>query len=439
VLDALPLRRRKARAAAKEKAMEKFTNARIYRQHDEVSEILVDRGIIKLVGKGLPKADEEIDLHGRLVVPPYVDAHLHLDYVYTGRNDGAGNSTGTLFEGIARWHDVKKSQTREDARERAVRGIREEVSRGVQFIRTHIDVDDPKLTGLKAMLEIREQLRDNVTIQIVAFPQEGMYAYKGGDAMVEEALTMGADCVGGIPHFEWAREIGEKSIHRTVELAVKYDKLIDVHCDETDDVMSRFVELLNALVMAEGIGARAAASHTCSFGSADNAYAFRMMDLFRKSGLNFIALPTENAYLQGRQDTYPKRRGLTRVKELWESGINVCFGQDSINDPWYPVGNGNLMNILDNGIHLAQTMSFEELDRCLDLITYNGARTLNVEEQYGIEEGKPANFLVLNADTPFEAVRQRADVLASIRNGEYLFKRPEPSYEVELDVFRKTG
>ncbi|CAB5589724.1 TPA: cytosine deaminase [Citrobacter freundii] len=417
--------------------MKKFINANIYRNED-ATEILVEKGVITQIGKNLPMAEEEIDLKGRLVVPPYVDAHLHLDYVYTGRNDGATNDTGTLFEGIARWHDVKKHQTYEDAKERALRGIQEEVSKGVQFIRTHIDVDDPKLTGLKAMLEIREELKDNVTIQIVAFPQEGMYAYKGGDEMVEEALKMGADCVGSIPHFEWAREIGEKSIHKTVELAVKYDKLIDVHCDETDDVMSRFVELLNALAMAEGIGPRTAASHTCSFGSADNAYAFRMMGLFQKSGLNFIALPTENAYLQGRQDTYPKRRGLTRVKEFWESGINVCFGQDSINDPWYPAGNGNLMNILDNGIHLAQTMSFDQLDTCLDLITFNGAKTLNIEDQYGIEAGKPANFLVLDATTPFEAVRQRADVLASIRNGNYLFKKPEPSYEVELDLFRQT-
>ncbi|MEO7006258.1 MAG: cytosine deaminase [Terrimesophilobacter sp.] len=418
--------------------MKKFTNARIYRQHDEASEILVDEGIIKQIGTSLATADEEIDLGGRLVVPPYVDAHLHLDYVYTAGNEGAANTSGTLFEGIARWHDVKKTQTLADARERALKGIQEEVSHGVQFIRTHIDVDDPQLTGLKAMLEIREQLKDNVTIQIVAFPQEGMYAYKGGDEMIEEALKMGADCVGGIPHFEWAREIGEKSVRRTVELAEKYDRLIDVHCDETDDVMSRFVELLNALVMMDGIGTRTTASHTCSFGSADDAYAFRMMGLFQKSGMNFIANPTENAYLQGRQDTYPKRRGLTRVKEMWESGINVCFGQDSINDPWYPVGNGNMMNILDNGIHLAHTMSFDELERCLDLITYNGAKSLNVEDQYGIEAGKPANFLVLDADTPFEAVRQRADVLASIRHGEYLFKRPEPSYEVEVDLFRKT-
>jgi cytosine deaminase len=177
----------------KERAMKKFTNARIYRQHDADSEMLVDRGVIKQIGKDLPKADEEIDLRGRLVVPPYVDPHLHLDYVYTGGSEGATNTSGTLFEGIARWHDVKKTQTLEDARERALKGIQEEVSKGVQFIRTHIDVDDPKLTGLKVMLEIREQLKDNVTIQIVAFPQEGMYAYKGGDEMIEEALKMGAD------------------------------------------------------------------------------------------------------------------------------------------------------------------------------------------------------------------------------------------------------
>ncbi len=417
--------------------MKKFINANIYRNSD-ANEILVENGVITATGNNLPAADEVIDLKGRLLVPPYVDAHLHLDYVYTGGQAGAKNDTGTLFEGIARWHDIKDKQTFEDAKARALKGIEEEVSKGVQFIRTHIDVCDPKLTGLKAMLEIREQLKDNVTIQIVAFPQEGMYAYQGGDELVEEALKMGADCVGSIPHFEWAREIGEKSIHRTVELAVKYDKLIDVHCDETDDVMSRFVELLNALAMIEGIGSRTAASHTCSFGSADNAYAFRMMGLFQKSGLNFIALPTENAYLQGRQDSYPKRRGMTRVKEFWESGINVCFGQDSINDPWYPAGNGNLMNILDNGIHMAQTMSLPQLDTCLDLITFNGAKTLNVEDQYGIEVGKPANFLVLDAHSPFEAVRQRADVLASIRNGEYLFKKPEPSYEIELDLFRKT-
>ena len=188
---------------------------------------------------------------------------------------------------------------------------------------------------------------------------------------------MGADCVGGIPHFEYCREFGEKSIHKVVELAVKYDKLIDVHCDESDDPMSRFVELLTALSIVEGIGPKTTASH----------------------------------------------------KELYENGINVCFAQDSIQDPWYPAGNGNLMNVLDNGIHIAQMMSFEEMDNCLDLITVNGAKTMNISDIYGIEAGKPANFIVVDARSEFEAVCERADVVASVRNGEYLFKKAPVAFE----------
>lgn len=411
----------------------KFFNAKIYR-NDSATELLVEDGNITQVGSNLPAADEEIDLGGKLVLPPYVDPHLHLDYVYTGRNDGGKIKSGTLFEGIARWHEIKKSQSKEDARERALAAIREEVSQGVQFIRTHIDVTDPKLLGLEVLLELREELKDLVTIQIVSFPQEGMYAYQGGAELVEEGLKMGADCVGGIPHFEWAREIGERSVHKTVELAVKYDKMIDVHCDETDDIMARFLELLNALVMIEGIGSKTAASHTCSFGSADDAYAFRMMGLIKASGINFISCPTENGYLQGRQDTYPKRRGLTRVKEFLEEGVNVCFAQDSINDPWYPLGNGNMMNILDNGIHLTQVASYEELETAFDLITYNGAKTMMVEDQYGLEAGKPANFIVLEESSVFEAIRKRVGVLASVRNGNFLFRRREPDFEIPLGI-----
>ncbi|NKI27990.1 amidohydrolase family protein [Arenibacter sp. 6A1] len=409
----------------------KFFNAKFYR-NDAATEMVVEDGKIIQIGTNLPKCEEEIDLNGKLVLPPYVDPHLHLDYVYTGRNDGGKINSGTLFEGIARWHNIKKSQTKEDAKERALTAIQEEVSQGVQFIRTHIDVTDPKLLGMEVMLELREELKDLVTIQIVSFPQEGMYAYKGGYELVEEGLKMGADCVGGIPHFEWAREIGDKSVHSIVELALKHDKMIDVHCDETDDPMSRFVELLNALVMIEGIGPKTAASHTCSFGSVDNAYAFRMMGLFKASGINFISCPTENAYLQGRQDTYPKRRGLTRVKEFLQEGINVCFAQDSINDPWYPLGNGNMMNILDNGIHLTQVASFAELETAFNLITYNGAKTMMLEDQYGLDVGKPANFIVVNEFSVFEAIRKRVEVLASVRKGEFLFRRREPEYEIPL-------
>lgn len=415
--------------------MKKFTNAVIY-GYDEANEILVDNnGVIKEIGKDLGPADEVIDLAGKLVTAPYVDPHLHLDYVYTlsemGR-EGAGS--GTLFEAIEMWPKFKENLTVESVKKLALKGIIDEVSQGVQHIRTHIDVTDPNFTALKAMLELREELKDKVEIQIVAFPQQGMYTYKGGRDLVEEALKMGADVVGGIPHYEPAREFGEKSVHDIVELALKYEKLIDVHCDETDDPHSRFVELLNALVLMEDYGEKTTASHTCSFGSADNSYAYRMIDLFKKSKMNFIACPTENAYLQGRQDTYPKRRGLTRVKEFMENGINIAFAQDSINDPWYPMGNGNMMNILDNGIHLAQIMSPEEIDKDLDLITYNGARCLNIQDRYGLDVGKDANFIVLDGDNPFDVIRNRAKVLASVRKGVYLFKQKPVEYDVKLDL-----
>ncbi|MDX1327830.1 MAG: amidohydrolase family protein [Arenibacter sp.] len=412
----------------------KFFNAKFYR-NDVASEMIVENGKILQIGTNLPKCEEEIDLHGKLVLPPYVDPHLHLDYVYTLSELGQeGAGSGTLFEAIELWPKFKETLTVESVKRLALKGIKDEVSQGVQHIRTHIDVTDPNFTALKAMLEMKEELKDTVDIQIVAFPQEGMYMYKGGRDLVEEALKMGADAVGGIPHYEPAREFGEKSVHDIVELALKYDALIDVHCDETDDPHSRFVELLNALVLMEDYGSRTTASHTCSFGSADNSYAFRMMDLFQKSKMNFISCPTENAYLQGRQDTYPKRRGLTRVKEFLDLGINVAFAQDSINDPWYPMGSGNMMNILDNGIHLAQIMSPKEVKTNFDLITYNGARCLNIQDHYGLEAGKPANFIVLNESSVYEAIRKRVDVLASVRNGEFLFRRKEVEYDIPLSL-----
>lgn len=412
----------------------KFFNAKIYR-NEAATELIVENGQITHIGTHLPKCDEEIDLNGKLVLPPYVDPHLHLDYVYTLSELGQeGAGTGTLFEAIELWPQFKKTLTVESVKRLAMKGIKDEVSQGVQHIRTHIDVTDPNFTALKAMLELKEHLKDKVDIQIVAFPQEGMYMYKGGRDLVEEALKMGADVVGGIPHYEPAREFGEKSIHDIVKLALKYDKMIDVHCDETDDPHSRFVELLNALVYMEDYGSRTTASHTCSFGSADDSYAFRMLDIFQKTKINFIACPTENAYLQGRQDSYPKRRGLTRVKEFIEYGINVAFAQDSINDPWYPMGNGNMMNILDNGIHLAQIMSSEDVKTNFDLITYNGARCLGIQDSYGLEVGKAANFIVLNETSVYEAIRRRVDVLASVRNGNFLFRKKEIEYDVSLSL-----
>lgn len=413
-----------------------FKNVRLKGKNEAV-DLYVEDGVFKEIGRNLQvKCEDSIDMGDKLAVPPYVDPHLHLDYVYTARKEGAKNDTGTLFEGIQRWSETKGDLTVEEIKGRAIKAIKEEMLQGVQFIRTHADVTDPNMTALRALLELREELKDIITIQIVSFPQEGMYAYKDGDKFVEKGLEMGADCVGGIPHYEYAREFGEKSVHKTVELALKYNKLIDVHCDETDDEQSRFLELLATLAYMEGIGQRTTASHTCAFGSYNNAYAFKLMKVLELSQINFISCPTENIYLQGRYDSYPKRRGLTRVKEINDAGMNICFAQDSIEDPWYPAGNGNLMNVLDNGIHIAQMMSFKELENALDLITVNGAKTMNLSDSYGIEVGKPANFITLNSKNSYEAVVHRVNVLDSVRNGDFLFRRAPEIIETNINILK---
>ncbi len=402
-----------------------FINAKIKGQAG-LQDIYVVDGKFDQIGVGLAaqvKADKIVDLEGKLVVPPYCDPHIHLDYVFTALNPAAANKTGSLFEGIQRWSETKGGLSIEEIKTRAKIAMKKEILAGVQHIRTHVDVTDPKLTALKAMLELRDEVKETCDLQIIAFPQEGMYAYPGGDELVEEACKMGVDLVGAIPHFEFTREDGVKSVKKAFELAVKYNKMVDIHCDETDDDQSRFIEVLASEAYRNGMGELSTASHTCAMGSYNNAYAYKLFKLLGMSKVNFISCPTENIHLQGRFDAYPKRRGLTRVKELNEAGINVCFAQDSISDPWYPVGNGNLMNVLDAGIHIAQMMSIPEIENALDLITVNGARTLHILDDYGIEAGKSANFIVLNAKGEFEAVCERVNVAMSIRRGECLFER----------------
>ncbi|PTJ79140.1 amidohydrolase family protein [Staphylococcus kloosii] len=416
--------------------MKKFINATIYGVPDATEFIIDDNGQFKAVGNNLEEVNEAIDLEGRLVLPPFVDPHVHLDYIFTGLGEGNANVSGTLFEGIQRWSDNKKELTEEVVRERALAGIRKEMNKGVQFIRTHVDITDPNLTGMKAMLKLRDELKNYVTIQLVAFPQEGFFRFEGAEQLMEKALEMGADVAGGIPHFEISYEHGVESLRRIIAMAKKYNTQIDIHCDENDDPNSRFLEVLNALVMEENYGQYTTASHTCSFGAVENSYANKMMGLFRESKINFIVCPTENMHLQGRGDNYPVRRGITRVKELLNNGNNLAFAQDSIADYFYPLGNGNMMNILDNGIHLAHYTHIDEIDKALDLITYNGANILRVNEQYGIEEGKPANFIVIDAQDAYEAVRERAEVITSVRNGEYIFKRAPRKNDIEIDLLK---
>ncbi|MDX5408946.1 MAG: cytosine deaminase [Thauera sp.] len=365
-----------------------------------------------------------LDAAGRLVIPPLVEPHIHLDAALTA-GEPRWNLSGTLFEGIERWAERKALVTSEDTKSRAHRTIRMLAAHGIQHVRTHVDVTEPGLATLKAMLEVRDEARALVDLQIVAFPQEGIESFANGRALMEQAVEMGADVVGGIPHFENTRDQGVSSLHFLMDLAERHERLVDVHCDETDDPQSRFLEVLAELTRVKGMGARVTASHTTAMGSYDNAYCFKLFRLLKQAGLSFISCPTESIHLQGRFDSYPKRRGLTRVPELDRAGLNVCFAQDSIVDPWYPLGNGNLLRILDAGLHICHMLGYEDLQRALDFVTDHGARALALGERYGLEVGRPANLVLLSAASDDEVLRTQGHALVSIRHGRPIMRRTE--------------
>nr|WP_312973722.1 cytosine deaminase [Pseudomonas sp.] len=370
----------------------------------------------------------DLDAASNLVVAPFVEPHIHLDATLTA-GEPNWNMSGTLFEGIERWAERKALVTHEDTKTRAKKTIDMLVDHGIQHVRTHVDVTDPSLAALKAMIEVREETRHLIDLQIVAFPQEGIESYAGGRTLMEQAVALGADVVGGIPHFENTRDQGVSSIKFLMDLAERTGCLVDVHCDETDDPQSRFLEVLAEEARLRGMGERVTASHTTAMGSYDNAYCSKLFRLLKMSGINFISCPTESIHLQGRFDTYPKRRGLTRVAEIDRAGMNICFGQDSIVDPWYPLGNGNILRILEAGLHICHMLGYEDLKRGLDLITDNSARTLHLGERYGLEVGRPANLLILSAPDDYEMIRTQGHALVSVRHGEVLMRRTPAQIE----------
>ncbi|MBP2072385.1 cytosine deaminase [Thermoanaerobacterium butyriciformans] len=394
-------------------------NARL-RDKEGLWQLLIDnKSIIKITKseEDLNIENEEIlDAEGQLVLPPFIEPHIHLDTALTA-GEPKWNISGTLFEGIERWSERKALLSSEDVKQRVNKVLRWQSAQGIQSVRTHVDVTDPNLTALKAILEVKEQVASWMDLQIVAFPQEGINSFHNGVDLMEESLRLGADVVGGIPHFEFTREYGVDSIRKIFKLADKYDRLIDVHCDEIDDEQSRFVEVVAAEAIAYGMGEKVTVSHTTAMHSYNNAYAYKLFRLLKMSNINFVANPLVNIHLQGRFDTYPKRRGITRVKELLESEINVCFGHDDIFDPWYPLGTGNMLQVLQMGIHVCQLMGYEQIVNSIDLITTNSAKTLHIEDKYGIEEGKPANLIILSAEDEYDAIRRQVPVRYSIRNG----------------------
>jgi cytosine/creatinine deaminase len=380
---------------------------------------MVDGKIVRIAEEIIVEDDQVLDVGGCLVLPPFVEPHIHLDTTLTA-GEPEWNISGTLFEGIQRWSERKESLTIEDVKTRSKTALKWQIAQGIQHVRTHVDVTDPELTALKALLEVKEEMAPFVDLQLVAFPQEGILSYPNGGELLEEALRMGADVVGGIPHYEFTREYGVDSLKLAFELAAKYDRLVDIHCDEIDDEQSRFVEVVAAEAYKYGMGECVTASHTTAMHSYNDAYTSKLFRLLKLSGINFVANPLVNIHLQGRFDSYPKRRGITRVKELQEAGLNVCFGHDDIFDPWYPLGTGNMLQVLQMGIHVCQLMGYDQIVNSIDLITANSAKTLHIEDKYGIEEGKPANVIVLAAENEYDAIRRQTPVQYSIRGGEII-------------------
>lgn len=365
-----------------------------------------------------------IEAHGSLLTAPFVEPHIHLDTALTA-GEPRPNASGTLWEGIACWSERKRALTRDDVVDRATEVLRWQAAQGVLHVRTHCDTTDPALTALDALLEVRDRVRDFMTLQIVAFPQEGIVSFPDGEALLREAVRRGADVVGAIPHFEDTREDGVASLTTAFALAEEHGLRVDAHCDEIDDEQSRFVEVLATLALRSGLRDRATASHTTAMGSYGGAYSFKLQRLLSRSGINLVANPFANLNLQGRFDAYPKRRGLTQVKEMLAAGVNVAFGHDDVMDPWNALGTGNPLQTALVGVYAAQLTGADEIPEAFAMVTDRAARVLGLPEaEYGIAEGAAASFVLLPAPTPLEAIRRQVRPRYVVAHGRVLAENP---------------
>ena len=384
-------------------------------------DVRIENGKFTQIDAGLePREGEEvIEGEGGLLLPPFVEPHVHLDACLTA-GVPRWNESGTLFEGIQIFHEYKPRLTPEDVKDRAMRALRLMASHGIQFVRGHVDVSDPNLTALEPLLEVRREAADFMDVQLVAFPQEGILSFPGGEALLRRAASAGVDAIGGCPHIEFTRDYGAESVRILMDIACEHDLLVDVHCDEIDDPASRNLEVLAALALERNMGERVSASHTTAMGSYPDAYAGKLMNLLARSGINIISNPMVNMHLGGRFDTYPKRRGLTRVKELDEAGVNVAFGEDDLQDPWHPMANGDMTDAVWMGVYAAQLMGYEQLQSAYRFVTHNAARALNRQDGYGIAVGNPGSCVIMDAPNYYEVLRTHAVVTHSIRKGKLI-------------------
>ncbi len=377
------------------------------------------------------ESKEEIDATDRLVSPPFVDPHFHMDATLS-LGLPRMNISGTLLEGIALWGELRPIVTKKELVERALRYCDLAVTQGLLFIRSHVDTSDPKLVTAEALLEVKDRVKPYIDLQLVAFPQDGYYRAKDGVASLARALDMGVDIVGGIPHFERTMDEGRASVEALCRIAADRGLPVDMHCDETDDPMSRHIETLAAETIRFGLQGRVAGSHLTSMHSMDNYYVSKLIPLMAEARINVIPNPLINIMLQGRHDTYPKRRGMTRVRELMDAGLNVSFGHDCVMDPWYSMGSGDMLEVGHMAIHVAQMAGIEDKKKIFDALTINSAKTLGLEG-YGLEKGCNADFVVLQAVDTLEALRLKPTRLAVIKRGKVIARSAPRIGELFLD------
>jgi cytosine deaminase len=382
-----------------------------------VFDIAIEGGRFTGIGQELDAdAKQMIDAEGRLASPPLVDCHLHLDASLTAGKPRY-NESGTLLEGIQVWGELKPSLTAEDVFARASEIVRWSAAQGTLFIRAHADVSGDNDAMVRGLLRVRDELADLVTIQVTAFPQDGLFADEADDQRLVRAIELGVDCVGGIPHYEPTSELGLLEVHRVFELAREHGRRIDVHCDETDDPNSRFLEVMADDTVKHGLTGRVTASHCTAMGSYEPYYSSKLHGFLRRARINVVVNPYANSLIQGRLDPYPKRRGFAQLKELLRAGVNVSLGNDVIMDPWYLMGKADLVHAANLALHFTYMSGLDEIPEMLGCATWRGARTLGVEDEYGVEEGKPAHLVVFDAPSALEVLRLQPVRRWVIRDG----------------------
>ena len=375
-------------------------------------------------------AHQTLDAMGLLLSPPFVDAHFHMDATLSYGLPRL-NASGTLLEGIALWGELKPLLTAEALIERALAYCDWAVAKGLLAIRSHVDICDPRLLAVQALLDVKRRVAPYLDLQLVAFPQDGVLRSPGAFEQLKRALAMGVDVVGGIPHFERTMQQGAESVRLLCELAAAQGRMVDMHCDESDDPLSRHVETLAFETQRLGLHGRVTGSHLTSMHSMDNYYVSKLLPLMVQAQLNVVSNPLINITLQGRHDTYPKRRGMTRVPELLALGLNVAFGHDCVMDPWYSLGSADMLEVAQMGLHVAQMTGQAAMRQCFDAVTCAPARILGLDG-YGIEPGCHADFVLLQARDPVEAIRLRATRLAVYRRGQRIAGTPANSATLSL-------